>query len=103
MAESLWADRARIRNWTKARITSFYLDTTVMTENEKGITNRIYELLQDLKIHWDANSAELGFKVKPYQCSFCRRKSTGKYEDEDGMSYCLKHYKEFVLNKTEES
>jgi len=96
------AERARIRNWTKARITGFHIDTSVMTENEKRITGRIYELLQDLKVHWDVNSEELGFNVKPYQCSICQRKSTGKYEDEHGMFYCLKHYKEFVLNKTEE-
>lgn len=102
MAELSMATKAKIRNWTKARLVSFRVDTTVLTEMEKIQANRINQEIRQLLEDWDISTEVLGFKVKPYQCSICGRRSTGKYEDEHGMFYCLKHYKEFVLNKTEE-
>jgi|JI6StandDraft_1071083.scaffolds.fasta_scaffold01817_19 hypothetical protein len=102
MAELSMATKAKIRNWTKARLVSFRVDTTVLTEMEKIQANRINQEIRQLLEDWDISTEVLGFKVKPYQCSVCGRKSTGKYEDEDGMLYCLKHYKKFVLNNIEE-
>ncbi len=98
MAELSMATKAKIRNWTKARLVSFRVDTTVLTEMEKIQANRINQEIRQLLEDWDISTEVLGFKVKPYQCSVCGRKSTGKYEDEHGIPYCLKHYKEFVLN-----
>lgn len=103
MAELSMATKAKIRNWTKARLVSFRVDTTVLTEMEKIQANRINQEIRQLLEDWDISTEVLGFKVKPYQCSICGRKSTGKYEDEHGMFYCLKHYKEFVLNNIEKS
>jgi len=60
-------ERARIRNWTKARIMGLIVgmnNPIVLTDRELEIISEIEELKNLLLKEWDDNSVTLGMKVK---------------------------------------
>lgn len=59
-------ERARTRNWLKARILSWATgDENILVEPEKLIFEQIRELRAQLLQNWDNNSIALGMNVKP--------------------------------------
>lgn len=74
---------ARSRNWMKARIMGFNINTHIapFTDFEKTRINQIRLLLNDMLEHWDDGNIELGFKNSPKRrCVICsiRRKLQNK-------------------------
>lgn len=86
----------RLRNWHKARLKGFCLDTSILTEAEKELYLKARELLHHLESNWDSQTEILiGHPLPLYKCSWCGKRSKREciYE---GTNYCPKHYKELI-------
>lgn len=57
---------ARGRNWQKARLVSNVVNTSYLTDEEKGLLKRINNLKQIMLRNWDTNSEVLGLSVVRY-------------------------------------
>lgn len=54
---------ARKRNWNKARVMGFTLDTTSLTDVEKAQYNEIKNILRSMIKHWEEQNKILGIKT----------------------------------------
>lgn len=87
-------ERAKLRNWQKAKLIAFKLDESVLTEEEKELHRLIMEHKKTLLDFWDAETEKTtGHPPYPYKCIWCGRRSLREHligED----NYCKKHFKE---------
>lgn len=87
--------QVRSRNWQKARLLGFCIDTTILTEEEKIVYSEIKEKLFILKRNWDINTAKfLGHPLKPHKCNWCGKRSnvTYLYKEQNFCKKCFKTY-----------
>lgn len=89
----------RTRNWQKARLTGFCLDTRVMTLGERKHYELAMAELKLIKDHWDSGTEKLiSHPLKPYKCHYCGRRSNIEHLVDIGQghtqNYCMKHFKE---------
>lgn len=61
-------EKARIRNWNKARIMGLTFNTDGFSKKELETVKYIYVLRDELLVNWDKNSVqELGMSSKNYK------------------------------------
>lgn len=86
--------KVKLRNWQKARLIGFNLDSSVLGDSEKARYNEILRLKESLLNDWDTNTEVLiGHPLPPYKCTWCGKRSNVAYEF-DGKNYCAKDFKE---------
>lgn len=86
-------EKARTRNWNKARLMGITINSSILTDIEKLIAHQILQLRDRLIENWDENSEEfLGHSLKPFKCVWCGKRSNKEYIV-DGDNYCYKHFK----------
>jgi len=68
-------NKARERNWSKARLMGITFNKSSFTSTELYHIHQIEKTLKYLKDNWDKNTEEhLEIVLEPYQCGFCRRR-----------------------------
>lgn len=89
---------ARGRNWQKARVTGWGIDSICITMEEQEIMNQISILRRTLLDNWDRQTeAFFGHPLKPHKCRSCGCRSNIPHIHPDDLhNYCLKHYKLFT-------
>lgn len=58
-------EKARIRNWNKARMLSFSFNKDGFSDKELSTLHKIYQLRHELLLGWDQESVNMGMNVKP--------------------------------------
>lgn len=82
----------RTRNWQKARLMGFNLDSRILTVKEKEIYSLILEHKKILIDFWDNNTEELiGYPLPPYKCNWCGKRSNKEHLI-NGDNFCMKHF-----------
>jgi len=70
-------NKARERNWSKARLSALTFNKTSFTPLELLLVKQIEDLKDTLLKDWDKNTEEhLGIKLKPHKCHFCSKRFT---------------------------
>lgn len=90
------ANKARTRNWQKARLKGFYLDTTVLTADELVLLEQMNTFMIKLLVGWDMNTYKMLDKPMPlFKCSYCGKRGNVPHKVEE-YNYCFKHYKKLT-------
>lgn len=94
----------RMRNWQKARIMGFIMNTDVLTSQEIAIYSQMLNLKVKFIDNWDENTELLiGHPLPPYKCEWCGKRSDKEYIVEGVLgiqNLCKKDYERVINEKS---
>lgn len=88
-------EQIRTRNWNKARLMGFCLDTRVLTPIEKLLYQKAMDSLKALELGWDSNTESyIGHLLKPHKCKWCGKRSNVPhiFNNENYCAHCYNIY-----------